>query len=372
MGTRLRKSSPPAHVQAVLALLEGRRTAASKFPDAARLFIDRAAAEQASLAEVARYTAGRLRAAGGSGARIGDLGCGAGADTLALAKAGSVVALDIDEGRLAMLRANADVRRVTSRVEIRQADLSTWAAPEDVSAVWLDPSRRDGSGRRLDPDRWTPPLNEAIAIASRFQAGGIKLAPGIDVARLPPEGEVEFVSLRGRLVEAVLWLGAAARPASAVATSLPGAMSMRRDRFEADLAADVRPPGAYLYDPDPGIGRAGLVRTLARDLEGWQLNEEVAYVSSDKRVTTPWARRFRIIETRAFSQRGARDALARAGTGRVEVMRRGAPIETNALERELNASLSGAGAVRTDSVHTIALTRIDGRITMLLCARDLD
>ncbi len=365
MARRLRASLPSERAQAVLALLDGRRAAAAKFDDAGDLFLDRAAAEQASPAEVARYTAGRLARATASQAPIADLGCGAGADSLALAEFARVVAVDRAEARLAMLAANAAMRGVTSRVQLVCADFASWAAPLEVGACWLDPSRRDERGRLLDPSTWAPPFERALEVARRYPAAGIKLAPGIDAALLPEEGEIEFISLRGRLVEAVLWLGAAATPGLARATVLPEGASLARDRAAPDSVADVRPPGALLYDPDPAIGRAGVVRTLATALAGWQLNEQVAYLSSNEVRATPFARRFRVLEARPFSERAAREALAAAGTGRLEVMRRGAPVDTNALERRLNARLPGG-----KPVHTLALTRVDGRITLLLCERE--
>ncbi len=366
VARQLRKSMPAEQALAALALLEGRRALEGKHAEHERLFFDRAAAEQATPAPVAAYTANRLAHALLPGERLADLGCGAGADAVALAERASVVGVDLDETRLAMLEANADALGVTSRIKVEHADLAAWLPPSDVAGAWLDPSRRDEHGRRLDPRLWSPPLEEAIAVGRRYRAAGIKLAPGIDPKWLPDDGEVEFISNEGRLIEAVLWIGAACEPGVARVTVLPGA-SMARARREPDLEADVRPPGAYLYDPDPGVGRAGVVRALARDLEGWQLNEEVAYVSSDAAHSTAFARRFRVLEVGAFSERRARDALARAHASRVDVMRRGAPVDTNEIERRLNASLSGEGPV-----VTLALTRLDGRISMLLCLRERD
>lgn len=369
VSRRLRGHVTAAQARAVLALLEGRRAAASKFPDAAALYLDRAAAEQASPSEVARYTAARLARALEGGGRIADLGCGAGSDALALAEHASVLAVDLDEARLAMCAANAAIRGITSWFDVACADITSsdlFEPPRGFGAGWLDPSRRDESGRRLDPRAWSPPLAVAIEVARRFPAAGIKLAPGVDVAALQDDGEVEFISLRGRLVEAVLWLGAAAEVARR-ATALPAGGSLARPRGEPELVADVRAPGAYLYDPDPTIGRAGLVRQLGRRLGAWQLDAATAYLSSDAPRSTPFARRFRLLEVRAFSERGVREALAAAGSGRVEVMRRGAPIDTNALERRLNARLPGG-----EPVHTLALTRIEGRITALLGVRERD
>ncbi len=51
-------------------------------------------------------------------------------------------------------------------------------------------------------------------------------------------------------------------------------------------------PGRYLYDPDPAVGRAGLVETLAPSLGAWKLDERIAYLTSDAAVETLFARRF--------------------------------------------------------------------------------
>lgn len=366
VSRQLRKQLSPDEVRAALALLEGRRSAAAKFDDADALFFDREAAEQASPAKVACYTAARLTKTLKAGMRIADLGCGAGADALALAEHAAVVAVDLDPTRLAMCAANAAIRGVTSRIETQCADVTSWAAPPGIGAAWLDPARRDDQGRRLDPEGWSPPLSAAIEVARRFPAAGIKLSPGIDVDELPSDGEVEFISLHGRLIEAVLWLGAAAA-VSAQATVLPAGASMARGRGDVEPAADLRAPGVYLFDPDTAVVRAGLIRKLAVDLGGWQIGGATAYLSGNDAQVTPFARRFRLLEVRAFSERGAREMAAMAGSGRLEVMRRGAPVDTNALERRLNAGLPGG-----DPVHTLALTRIGGRISALLCVRERD
>src|SRR5690606_27263306 len=138
--------------------------------------------------------------------RIADLGCGAGADALALAMHAPVVAVDLDPGRVAMTAANAAARGAP--IEVRLADART-VDLEDIDAVWLDPGRRDTSGRVLDPERWHPPFSEALRIARIAPRAAVKVAPGIDRALIPPDAEAEFISLDGRLVEAVIWLGAA-------------------------------------------------------------------------------------------------------------------------------------------------------------------
>jgi len=351
--------------RAAVALVLGRRAAQGKFHDAASLFLDHEAAEQASPEVASRWTAKRFAGR----RRVADLGCGAGADALAIAEHAPVVAVDREPARLAMLRANAAIRGLDDRIEAVEADIETFDPPHEVEAAWLDPSRRADGRRMLDPARWSPPLDVALRIASEYRGAGMKLAPGVELPLLPGSAEVEFISVDGALVEAVAWLGDLARTAgSRLATVLPDGVTLARpDAVEPTTTPMPAAPGGYLYDPDPGVGRAGLVDVLAAQLKAWQLDSRIAYVSSDARSSTPFARRFRVLTSMPFSQRRLLDALKRLEASRVEVMRRGVAIETNPLEQRLNERLEGNGPVLT-----VALTRVRGEPYAIVCERERD
>ncbi|MGE3858077.1 MAG: methyltransferase domain-containing protein [Dehalococcoidia bacterium] len=358
---RLRRDLDPARARAVLALIEGRRSAAGKFADAERLFFDRESAEQATAEAVARHTAARFAGV----RRIADLGCGAGGDALALAAHAPVLAVDRDPARLALVVANAAVRGLP--IEVAEAGVEAFALPDDIDAAWLDPARRDEGGRVRDPEQWSPPLSVALRIASTVPRAGIKVAPGIDLAAIPAACEVEFISHAGTLVEAVLWSGAAVtarRRATVVEADRAATVSGDADTGATPLAE----PGTYLYDLDPAVGRAGLVDAVAPSLHAWRLDERTAYVSGDEAVDSPFARRFRIDAWLPFSERALRQALADLGVTRVEVMRRASPVDTNALEVRLNRALSSAD--RAARVRTVALTRVREAHVAIVCERE--
>lgn len=365
---RLGEAYGRTHARAAVALIEGRKAAATKFADAPALFCDRESAEQASGDRVARHTAARFAPF----QRIADLGCGFGGETLALAEHAQVTAVDRDPARLAMLEANAELRGLSARITAREAEIEQWE-PEQIDAVWLDPSRRDQRGRRFDPEQWSPPLSVALRIAGGYRGAGIKLAPGIDLDTLP-DGEVEFISLDGQLVEAVLWLGAlagTARRATVLsatglpATGLPGEGSLAGEPDSGATA--IGDPTHFFYDPDPAVGRASLIDMLAARLDAHKLSEQVAYLSADQRISTPFARRFRIHAWLPFSERRLYEQLRAMGAGRVEVMRRASPVDTNALERRLNEALAGG-----DDVMTVALTLLREQRVALILERERD
>jgi SAM-dependent methyltransferase len=359
---QLRKTNEPADARAALALALGRRTAASKFPDGDQLFCDRTAAEQASSGIVAAHSAQRFEGA----PRIADLGCGMGGDALALARHAPVVAVDLDPGRAAMTTANAAVRSLADRVEARVTNIEDFEPSEAGMLAWLDPDRRDSNGRVLDPERWSPPLGVAIQVARRFAGAGLKLAPGIERELLPQDGELEFVSLDGRMVEGLLWLGTLVREQRQ-------ATVLTSDGVVSEIAGDpdtgeahVDQVGRYLLDPDPAVGRAQLIGSLSANLGAWQLDARIAYLSSDEPVATPFARRFRVVESLPFSERQLLERLRALDASRVEVMRRGSPVETNALETRLGSRLEGS------RVFTVALTRVGGGHIAIVCERERD
>jgi len=357
---QLRKTHEPHNARATLALALGRRTAATKFPDGGQLFCDRAAAEQASGELVATHSAKRFEGA----ARIADLGCGMGGDSLVLARHAPVVAVDSDPSHAAMTAANADVRGLADSVELRITNLEDFEPSEGGELAWLDPDRRDSSGRVLNPERWSPPLGVAIQVARRFPGAGLKLAPGIERNLLPADGEFEFVSLDGRMVEGLLWLGTLVsnRRQATILTS-DGRISSIAGEPDAGEAR-IDQVGRYLLDPDPAVGRAQLVGSLAADLQAWQLDARLAYLSSDEPVATPFARRFRVIETLPFSERQLLERLRALDAVRIEVMRRGSPVDTNALETRLGSQLDGS------RVFTVALTRVGGGHIAIICERE--
>ncbi|RLT26079.1 MAG: class I SAM-dependent methyltransferase [Chloroflexi bacterium] len=349
--------------RAAVSLVRGRKTAATKLPDGAALFCDRQAAEQTSDHRVARHLAQRFAIL----RYVADLGCGMGGDALAIAEFAPVLAVDRDPARLAMTEANASVRALDARLTTEAADLLTWDVPAHVDAVWCDPARRDEGERRLRPESWSPPLSRALALGRAADGAGIKLAPGIELEALPTDAEIEFVSFDRGLRAAVAWLGTLARGrrTATVLDDNGGAVviSGEPDTHATPLGA----PGAYLYDLDPSVGRAGLLDTLAPTLAAWKLDDEIAYLSADEAHDTPFARRLRVLATCAFAERRILELLHEHEAGRVDVVRRGSPVDTNQLERRLNRALASSTSTRA---LVVVLTRVRGEHTALVCERD--
>ena len=310
-----------------------RGKAEAKFPFAAQLYFSREALEQASAWQVATYRAGRYRPF----VSVLDLGCSAGSDTLALAGVTRVMGVDRDPLRLALARANAEALSLGERTGFIQADLRDPLplGRLDNAALFFDPARR-AAGRRLHSVRaYQPPLEIVNTWLANFPALGVKISPGVDLAELAPyAAEVEFISLDGELKEAALWFGPL-HSAVRRATLLPGEHTLAAAPAPA---LPLRQPGAYLYEPDPAVLRAGLVANLGEQIGAAQLDADIAYLTADSRVATPFARLWQVEDWFPFSLKRLRATLRQRDVGQATVKKRGSPLQPEALLRDLRLS----------------------------------
>jgi len=360
--SRLRKAGhSPELVSAVVGQARLRVRARAKFGDfAERMLFTRSGLEQATRLAVAARHAGRLRDAGiGS---VADLGCGIGGDALGFAALGiRVHAIDADEVTAAIAAYN--LAPFGDAVTVRQ-ELAEEADLAGVDAVWLDPARRTSGHSetaRVRPEGYSPPLDWAFDLAGRIPTG-IKLGPGLDRAMIPEDVEAQWVSADGSTVELVLWSGTLAREGVRRA-----ALVMRGDAaWELTSPADaadepVRPLGAFVHEPDGAVIRARLIGDVARSLEAGMLADQIAYLTSDAELTSPFVSSFRVREVLPAEPRALSRALRERGIGRLEIKKRGVDIDPAAFRTALK--------LRGDGSATLILTRLGSKRLAILADR---
>jgi SAM-dependent methyltransferase len=350
VGALLRRDYPTELVTAALGQHELRRRAQQKFTRAQQMYFTRAGLEQATAEVTARHRATRFAGA----LRVADLCCGIGGDLIALAPGREVVAVDRDPLHLRMAELNANAYGVGAAVtavqaDVREADLSS------VDAVFVDPARR-ARGHRLRAGDSEPPLSWSTSLVHQVEAVGIKAAPGIARDAVPGGWEVEFIADRRDLKEAALW-----SPALAVGTSR--ATILPEGDVLLPLPGDEvehRDPGAFLLDPNPAVTRAGLVEDLARSLGAWKIDPQIAFLSSDQPLLTPFARTLQVLDSGPWDQKALRPRLRALDIGSVDIRRRGLAGDVEDLHRQLK--------LRGTRRATLVMTRVDDRPWALICA----
>ena len=375
----LRRDHPPEAVAAALTLSELRSRAVEKFTRGDRMWFDRVRLEQATGEVVARHKARRFAERRGDADRpILDLCGGCGGDAVALATSGPVRTVDTDPAAGWMAAANATVYGVAGRVE------PVTAAVEDAeiagSLVHLDPDRRptgDRGSRRREKrlEDYAPPLPFLQQVVASAAGGAIKVSPAANWGGKFPGCEIELISHAGECREATVWFGVLGEPGVHRATVLtdltgePGASVPGGGAGTFTLAADpfdaiptVGPPGAFLYDPDPSVVRAGLLDELCARTGLRRTDDAEEYLTGDS-LDTPFASAFRLIEQCPNNPRRYRAAVGAAGAGDVEVKCRHLPIDAAAVRRKLPLTPGGPRL-------SLIFAKLEGRAAALLCERE--
>ncbi len=321
-------------------------------------------AQQATRPEVARHRAVRYRAA--APASIVDLGCGLGSDLAALADVAPTTGVERDATTAALASLNVPRATVVNDCVESFAAGRRWAPR---TAVFADPSRRAGGRRVLDPTRWSPPLGWVMALP--VDDVGVKVAPGIDHDRVPEGWETEIVSADRDVVEAALYRGALRSPG----VRRRATVLRRLDRDDPDggvvshsltdhdlpgSAPPVGPLGAWLYEPDKAVVRAGLVGAVVRLVDGHLIDPRIAYVTSDRSVDTAYATAYAVDEVLPFSVKRLRAAVRARDVGSITVKKRGSAVDPDDLRRQLRLDPHAPGHL------VVVLTRIAGRPVAVL------
>lgn len=347
LGTRLRERYPAELVSAALGQHELRLAGRVKFERAMDMYFTRGGLEQASSEVVSRHRASRFDGAD----QIVDLCCGIGGDALALCAHASVTAVDVDAVHLRMAELNAAVYGysvATIRSDVRDVDF------ERRAALFIDPARRSSAGRFRGGES-EPPLEWCLDLAARAPSVGIKAAPGISRELIPAGWELEMLAVGRGLKEAVLWspsLSTAARRA----TILPDGHTLV-DASGPEVP--VRRPGSYLVDPNPAVTRAGVVEELARQLDAWKIDEQIAFLSADHPLTTPFGRSLRVLDSAPWNLKRLRATLRELDVGALDIRRRGLAGDVEQIRQRLRPS----GSRRA----VLAMTRVQNQPWALVC-----
>ncbi|QQS01404.1 MAG: methyltransferase domain-containing protein [Austwickia sp.] len=385
LGAALRDAGYDAGlVAAALTQSRLRARAADKLGDfASGMLFTPDGLEQATRLELAARHAGRFRSAGI--AHVWDLGCGIGADAMALAALGvRVTALDAHPATAAIAGVNLrHFPEATSRVGDAE---STAAQVPTGDGAWFDPARRlpgvtDARGRtrrtfRLDDI--SPSFDTVLATAARVPATGAKLSPSLPHAAVPAGCEAQWTSYAGEVLECALWWGPLVeRPGRSARVLRPASGGRAATEYvvaEADtdpapdgghaLASGLPAPGDWLYDPDRAVLRAGLVGAVTAATGGAELAPGAGYVVAadaggpGAAPDLGYARRYRVVEALPLQVKPLRAWLRARGVGRLVIKKRGVALDVDRLRHDLR--LDGSGAELT-----CVLSRVGQRLAFI-------
>ncbi|MCT9869436.1 class I SAM-dependent methyltransferase [Paenarthrobacter aurescens] len=357
----LRKAGhSPELVAAVLTQSRLRTRAEAKFGEFARqMLFTQAGLEQATRLNVAARHAERFAKAGIS--HVADLGCGLGADSMAMASMDiAVTAVEMDETTAACATINL---MPFPHATVVHSD-ATAVELDGIDGVWLDPARRttstSGTKRIWDPEAFSPPLSFVQRLAATGRAIGVKMGPGIPHDSVPTGCEAQWVSVAGDVTEVTLWFNAVARPgvrrAALVIGSQGAAEITSGEDFDGGPVADVGPVEGFLYEPDGAVIRAGLVADVAERLGGHLVDEHIAYICAPELHDTPFARAYKVLEVMPYNVKALKAWVKDNGVTVLDIKKRGTAVTPEELRKQLLPAKTGKG--KDAKTATLVLTRI--------------
>ncbi|MDI2034488.1 THUMP-like domain-containing protein [Paenarthrobacter nitroguajacolicus] len=361
VNANLRKAGhSPDLVAAVLTQSRLRTRAEAKFGEFARqMLFTQAGLEQATRLNVAARHAERFVQAGIT--HVADLGCGLGADSMAMASMDiAVTAVEMDEttAACAMINLMPFPHATVVHSDAVSVDL------EGIDGVWLDPARRttstSGTKRIWDPEAFSPPLSFVESLAATGRAVGVKMGPGIPHDSVPSNCEAQWVSVGGDVTEATLWFNSVGRPGIRRAALVIGAQGAAEitsgEDFDGGPVAAVGPVEGFLYEPDGALIRAGLVADVAERLGGHLVDEHIAYICAPELHDTPFARAYKVLEVMPFNVKALKGWVRSNGITVLDIKKRGTAVTPEELRKQLLPAKPAKGMEAKTA--TLVLTRI--------------
>ena len=363
----MRNSYPAEQAAALVDQARLRQKAVVKFGPMAQkmLFLDEAL-QQASGQAIAGYRAQRYE----SFEHVADLGCGIGGDAIALQAHGKqLLAFDLDPIRVCFAEYNLRVANKTTDFEVMIADWTTYGFSSPIQAAFADPTRRINGRRVFSLHQMQPPLSAILALRQQLPHVGVKVMPGVRYTELPPECEVEWITEGGTCKEAVLWFGELRSDVARRATILQKASerSICAQTLTSHGVASqtmITRPRAFLWEPDPSVIRATLVKTLAYELKASQLDGQIAYLTSEEARPTPFARCWPVIEDAPFHLKTLKRRLRHLDAHVVAVKKRGSPIDPERFRRRLKSNPKGRPV-------TVFISKYEGKAWMIICGEEI-
>ena len=341
---------PQVDMAVALQQIAGRQKAREKLPDwyatEGVLYPKKVSMEQCSSSQTAEYKASLVE-----GDSFADFSGGFGVDTVALArKFDKGWYVEPQEDLCELFQHNCKVLDINNVNIVNGTMEDNLAAIGPVDTIYLDPSRRDTHGRRvISLADCTPNLPEwKSALLERCNILMVKLSPMIDIFQtlrdLPETFAVHVVAVEGECKEVVFLLTRRDAP-WLVSTTDPTIVAVdinKNKAFRVETTLDTErttPPriaaelGAYLYEPNAAVMKAGIFNALSQQFQIAKLAKNTNLFTADELHEDFPGRVFRIEAVHEFHPRKTTKELSHLENASIAV--RNFPLSAEELRKTL-------------------------------------
>lgn len=308
-----------------------------------------------------------------------DICCGAGVDTIALAKRhGGLVSVDLDPVAVLLTRANCLMHRMDVQVMPSQAESLT--LDQDMF-LHIDPDRRPDGSRTIDPTRSQPAWSWISEAVVRCRAVSLKLAPGLriddalqSIQDMRPHA-MRWLSWDGSVRQQRWYWGIDRWPENSKIVSCGNKRKgwsheiFGRNEFSdvesaANLIDDASQlKSGFIADQDPGVRAAGVSRLLAQRLQASCIGDRNGYFWGANPAPHPMVHWFRILDVVPMDSKRVRAAARDCKACQWELKSRGVDIDLVAMQRQLHVDPA------SDQRRTFLFTRLGKQRVAILAQR---
>ena len=321
-----------------------------KFPRAYQMKFNRDGLAQASSKYVAEYRTWKMRQKLGEVQKSLDVGSGVGGDTIAMSLRWKVLSVERSPVTMAMLKHNVQVYNTGKNVDFILGDILKLVDDiefqkklEDIDCIFFDPSRR-GKGKRIE--EYEPSLSFVEKLKDFSQNICVKIALGVDLSRIKYDCDVEVISYKGEVKEVVLWFGefkVSSDKKHILATKLPEKITwiQKQKRYKVPVSE----PKEFIYEPDPAFIKAHLISDIAEKYNLHQLNENIAYLTSDSYIETPIMKSYHVLAYENLDYDVINNKLSKLNLGKIDFKARGVSIDLKTIHKYIHGTGKQKGLV---------------------------
>lgn len=374
----LRQQFSPAQSAVLYEQIKLSAAAAKKFDDASNWLWTQQLLEQSSDEQTAVETARDFPA----GCSVLDCCSGAGADAIAMARAGlHVTAVDSDEVACYLTRHNSAMARVPMRVVHARAEQlvlpsTNQVALDDSSVtfsqtpfVHIDPDRRADGSRSTSLSRLSPDWETVQELRKRSKGMSLKLAPGTHVEDSqwdhhndPPEAK-RWISRDGSVRQQRWYWGIDRWPKGTVSVSMQTKSGpwCHETFTEADVSGFYETEvltsevSKFVADYDPVVRAGHVPVSFAKRLGLALIETRNGYLTHSEIVNHPMVRWFEVVDVLPLDRKVIRKFARSASVRTWELKSRNIDIGLDEWRKELPVDKSA------DTQMTVMFTKIANR-----------
>ncbi len=306
---------PTFPVREILTQMRLRKKASQKFSHPENLLFTEKGIQQSSSKCLSEYHAVKFS----KYKSIADICCGIGSDLQNLSENKELVfAVDLDNTTLEFAKWNNRDKSNIVYINGKAQDFD-----KDVEAVFIDPDRREGSKRIIEPEDYSPSISEIFKMLEKYPNMAIKLSPVINYKSLNINRKhtFEFVSEKGELKEILLCFGElATENIFRKAVLLPENLSINDLEIDEISVSKIK---KFLFEPDAAIIRSGLVKQLGYKFGYNLIDKNLALLTSDNSNQNRFVKTYKVIDVFNYNLKILKRYLKDKNIGILEIKTRG-------------------------------------------------